>query len=135
MATQLLLGCQKSEEDLGVAGPRKVDVPASLDHPTELQGNWQEVKGKQTILLNADGSCEIKQNVSISAEETHGAAKSFATKVACKWGTKDGKFYFTDIAGSVPLSYDFKITGDKVDMDAPGSKLSYTRIVDKKKAK
>ncbi len=133
LATQLVLGCQKPEEDgLGVAkGPT---VPASLDHPADMAGSWQEAKGKQIVDLNTDGSCVIHQKVSLGAEVTKGAALDSMQKIPCKWGTKDGKFYFTDINGSPPLSYEYKLEGDKISMSGPGTKLTYSRVVEKKKS-
>ena len=59
VATQFLLGCQPGEKQEELTALPAVSVPAELEHPAELVGNWQEAKGKQTVQLNADGSGEF----------------------------------------------------------------------------
>jgi hypothetical protein len=132
LATQLLLGCQPGEKDELVNVPT-VSVPTGLDHPAVLVGKWQEAKGKQTVELNADGTGEIISKVSIGASVTHGAAQSFDQKVSTKWGTKEKSFYFSELKGSPPLSYDWSVVGGKILLTNAGSKLTYTKIEEKPK--
>lgn len=132
LATQLMLGCQAGEKEELVTIPT-VNVPSDMDRPAELVGNWQEAKGKQSVLLNADGSGEIVTKVSLGADVTKGAPQSFDQKVATKWGVKDKTFYFSEIKGSPALSYDWSMSGGKLLLNNNGSKLTYTKIEEKAK--
>lgn len=132
LATQLMFGCQAGEKEELVTIPT-VNVPSDMDRPAELVGNWQEAKGKQSVLLNADGSGEIVTKVSLGAEVTKGAPQSFDQKVATKWGVKDKTFYFSEIKGSPALSYDWSMSGGKLLLNNNGSKLTYTKIEEKAK--
>lgn len=133
LATQLMLGCQAGEkEDLSQV--RKVNVPSAMEHPPTLVGKWKEAKGKQTVLLNADGSCEIVSQISIGADVTRGASQAFAQKIPSKWGIKDKTFYFYEVKDSPPLSYDWVMAGDKLILNTNGTKLTYSPIKDKPKA-
>lgn len=105
-----------------------------MEHPATLVGKWKESKGKQTIQLKADGSCEIISQISIGADVTRGASQAFEQKIPSKWGTKDKTFYFYEVKDSPPLSYDWVMAGDKFILNANGSKLTYSPIKDKPKA-
>lgn len=129
MATQLMLGCHRDDSD-DTPMPLGVEVPSALDHPSELVGIWQEAKGKQTIDIKADGTCEMTNQVSMGAP---GATTSSEQKIPAKWGTKDDKFYFAEIRNSLPLSYDWKLQGGKLTLSNNGSKLSYTQVKEEKK--
>jgi hypothetical protein len=127
LATQLMLGCQAGDKDEVLTVPTAT-VPSGLDHPSQMVGNWQEAKGKQTVQLNADGSGEIVTKVSIGANVTKGAPQNFDQKVQMKWGVKDKSFYFTDIKGSPPLNYDWTMANGNIVLTNSGSKLTYSRI-------
>lgn len=133
LASQLLLGCRQVEKDEFPLVPT-VSVPTRLEHPDALAGKWLEAKGKQTVQLNGDGSCLIVSKVSIGADVTKGAAQSFDQKIDAKWGVKETTFYFTEIKGSGPLSYDWVLASGKLLLSNGGSKLSYSQIKEKPKA-
>ncbi len=133
LASQLLLGCRQVEKDDGPL-VQTVSVPTGLEHPDVLAGKWREAKGKQTVQLNGDGSCMIMAKISIGADVTKGAAQSFDQNIGAKWGVKEKTFYFTDIKGSGPLSYDWVLSGGKLLLSNGGSKLSYSQIKEKPKA-
>lgn len=127
LATQLMLGCHNDDSEEAVVTPMKVEVPSNLEQPANLVGNWQEAKGKQTIQLNADGACEIIAKVVLGSNVTKGEAKGFDSKTAAKWGTRGGKFYFTDMQNSTPLVYDWEMKGEKLKLSVSGTELIYTR--------
>ena len=133
VATQFLLGCQPGEKEEELTALPAVSVPAELEHPAELVGNWQEAKGKQTVQLNADGTGEFTSKITLGADVTKGAPQSFDQKTSTKWGVKDKTFYFTEIKGSGPLKYDWEMSDGKIKLSNSGSKLSYSRVADKTK--
>jgi uncharacterized protein (DUF2147 family) len=132
LATQLVLGCQSGEQEDLQAVPA-VTVPTDLDHPSQLVGKWQEAKGQQVVQLNADGSGEFLQKVSLGANVTRGAAQNFDQKTSTKWGVKNKAFYFAEIKGSGPLTYDWTMSGNKLMLSNSGSKLVYTKVEEKPK--
>lgn len=126
LATQVLLGCQPSDGE-DVPKPIGVTVPAGLEHPKEVVGEWKETKGGG-ITLNADGSGEFLTKVTLTAEVTKGAPRSFDQKTKCTWGTKDGKIYFTGMNGSGDLSYEWKLSGGNLRLEGPGTKKDYAPV-------
>ncbi len=133
VATQVLLGCQPGEKQEELSALPALSVPAKLEHPAELVGNWQEAKGKQTVQLNADGTGEFTSKITLGADVTRGAPQSFDQKTSTNWGVKDKTFYFAEIKGSGPLKYDWEMSGGKFKLSNSGSKLSYSRVADKPK--
>ncbi|MBS1726971.1 MAG: hypothetical protein JST51_09655 [Armatimonadetes bacterium] len=130
LATQVILGCQNDDEP--APQPMKVDVPTSMDNPSELVGDWTETKG-QKVSLKADGTCELISKVSLGSDVTRGEAKNFDQKTEAKWGTKGDQFFFTDMKSSPSLKYDWKLDGDKLMLSTNGVKLTYSRSKEEKK--
>ena len=133
LTTQLMLGCHPAEEKDTTPGIATITIPSGLEQPGPLVGKWQEAKGKQTVQLNKDGTCEIISKVTISAAATKGAARSFDQATSAKWGVKDKEFYF-DVKDSLPLKYEWSenSSGDKFTLSNSGSKLTYTKLSEKK---
>jgi len=132
LTTQFILGCQPAVEEDNTGVPGVVNVPSSMDRPSELVGKWQESKGKQSIELSADGSCQMLNTISMGAP---GATTSSKITISCKWGTKDGKFYFAEMKDSPPLSYDWESKNGKLLLSNNGSKLTYTQAINKEEKK
>lgn len=127
LATQLMLGCHNDDSEEAVVNPMKVEVPSNLEQPANLVGNWQEAKGKQTVQMNADGTCEMITKVVLGNDVTKGEAKGFDSKTPAKWGTKGDKFYFTEMQNSPSLAYDWKLEGGRLILSVSGTEMIYTR--------
>lgn len=80
------------------------------------------------MTLDADGKCEIVSKISLSAEVTKGKSQAFDQKTDAKWGVKGEEFYFSEMKGSPPLSYHWKLESGKLKLNNNGSVLSYTKL-------
>lgn len=125
-ATLLLQGCTpNTEEDEGIIP--QVNVPKSLENPSEFAGTWAEAGGMQVLVLKQDGSANLKNKAKISAQ---GVNRTMDTETPCKWGVQAKKFYFHGFANNgLPLEYDFVFEDGKLVLSqkAVKSKLIYSK--------